>query len=437
MDRFDVFVALDETSSDAYNLLQSSFEAWGLAPWQLHVQAYTLPASATDAQEVSHKMRYFSSQLHRLPAGSVAFCLDAAVQTFSRRQALLEVLDTFATSVYDLSFARQGNSSTIDLGLFLAKNTPGAHEALNLLATNAMSSAFYAQGTCKWTFLPSSAVIWGPFIPEVTDQVVVHKTALVDTPAEKVLQMKGVAACVNLNYEVVVIRTTETVDWVAGISSEYALTVYNALPGDWLSSASLPARPFRNIQIDAFCDVTALHSARRYQSLAGVTIFAPPNALIYSPQFLDLLQSPSLLTTQSLTPLSLYDLRLNLPPKSVVDQNKTLPWVRMERISTRTLNSVYFHDPDTILLINAYLQQHRLLAGVNIVDHFITNQFGTAMAAASQEIIEYAYGGMFAVTKSAILRLTQDLYKHILLLSVTDPVAAEMIVRSWPLVLNN
>ena len=83
--------------------------------------------------------------------------------------------------------------------------------------------------------------------------------------------------------------------------------------------------------------------------------------------------------------------------------------------------------------MNAYLQQHGLLAGVNIVDHFIKNQFGTTMTAAAQEIIEYAYGGMFAVTKSAVLRMTQDLYKHILLLSVTDPVAAEMIVRSWPL----
>ena len=434
MDRFDVFVALDETSSDAYNLLHTSFEAWGLAPWQLHVQACTLPASASDAEEIAHKMNYFSSQLYRLSPGSIAFCLDAAVQTFSRRQALLNVLGTFGSSVYDLSFARQGNSSTIDLGLFLAKNTSGAHEALKLLAADTMSSAFYAQGSCKWTFLPTSVVIWGPFIPEITDEVVVHKTALVDTPAEKVMQMKCVAACVNLSNEVVTMRSTESIDWMAGISSDYAVTVYNVLPGNSLISANLPARPFRNVQIDALCDVTALHSARRYQSLASVTVFAPPMALTYSPQFLDLLQSPSSLATQSLTPLSLYDVRLDLPPKSVVDQNKTSPWVRMERISTRTLNSAYFHDPDTVLLMNAYLLQQNLLPGINIIHNFVMNQFGIAMGAASQEIVEYAYGGMFAVTKSAVLKYTQDLYQRLLLLSNADPVAASLILRVWPLV---
>lgn len=35
-------------------------------------------------------------------------------------------------------------------------------------------------------------------------------------------------------------RSTERIDWLAGISPDYALTVYSALPGNLLSSASLP-----------------------------------------------------------------------------------------------------------------------------------------------------------------------------------------------------
>ena len=56
-------------------------------------------------------------------------------------------------------------------------------------------------------------------------------------------------------------------------------------------------------------------------------------------------------------------------PREVVDRYKKHPWFRSERASTRTLNSVYFHDVGTPNIVDEYVAQHNVTVGTNLIAH--------------------------------------------------------------------
>lgn len=229
---------------------------------------------------------------------------------------------------------------------------------------------------------------------------------------------------------IVVSRFDEDLDWLLRIPEFYEIVVFNKggeLPQLLQTKAQII--PIANYEFGRETDTYVAYILANYDNLPDKVVFTQGDPFTHSPHFFYLLFSPQL--WQSFQPMSLL-YKENIPPKSVIDSYQNTPWWRVERMSTRTLDSVYFHDPGVDLFATDYLKGYGLPLGTNIMHHHLES-IGCSSLPPEQEVISFVYSAIFSVDSSLIMRHPKELYAKLLEKTGRNSYEGYIAERAWML----
>ena len=104
---------------------------------------------------------------------------------------------------------------------------------------------------------------------------------------------------------------------------------------------------------------------------------------------------------------------------------------RLERLSTRNLHSLYYHDVGVKWVVDQYAKIYNLPPGANLMHHFYEQLGLPDWISEDTEVINFAWGAMVGMSRAAILQHPQSTYERLHVLSTRDPVYGYMTERCW------
>ena len=228
----------------------------------------------------------------------------------------------------------------------------------------------------------------------------------------------------------VVARYKEDLAWLEKVPDGIDVIVYNKGP-DTPTVPRAEIVPLPNIgrEADTYCQ----HIIRNYTRLHKRTIFSQGDPFTHSPDFLKALEArPTWSDFQPLT--TRYLERPPIPPASVLDLHGQSGPGYTERISCFTLDSIYFNDTGVQKLCDAYLEEHKLPVGTNIMHHHMARCGLEHLLPVSTEVISFNYAAIFCVEAGMISQHARSIYKNIIAkLGSNHWVEASICERMWML----
>lgn len=228
----------------------------------------------------------------------------------------------------------------------------------------------------------------------------------------------------------VVARYKEDLVWLRDVPDEIDIIVYNKGPGTLMvPRGEVVSLPNIGREADTYCQ----HIVRNYKRLHRRTIFCQGDPFTHAPHFLEALHSRDQWSEfQPLTMRYLED--PPIPPPTVVELHGGSGPSYTERMSCYTLDSIYFKDVGVQKLCGAYLEEHKLPAGTNIMHHHMAQCGVGQLLSASTEIISFNYAAIFCVDARMIAQHPRSVYKNIIAKLGSDHwVEASICERMWML----
>lgn len=228
--------------------------------------------------------------------------------------------------------------------------------------------------------------------------------------------------------QLIIARYKEDVTWLNDVSDDIDVLIYNKGKKDTLPKLLRKVTVIDVPNLGRESETYCRHIIQNYHNLAEYTIFSQGDPFCHAPYFMKFLKDPT--SMSAIQMMSLKYLK-NIPPKFLLNKARDHPWMRLERMSTRTLDSVLFRDAGTEHFYNAYLEHNNLSPGVNIIKHFF-DDIGLPQAMTEEtEVCNFAYGAIFGVSKPLIQKHSVDLYSAIRTRSVESWENGYIIERIW------
>ena len=234
----------------------------------------------------------------------------------------------------------------------------------------------------------------------------------------------------EVELELVLARHTEDLAWLDRVPQAWKVTVYD------MAGASPEPRPLRNITLSDLPGgdasfAFAHHIVSRFDSLATYTAFAPASALDHSPNYLEILAHAG-----ALLPVQPMSIRADAdcPPPVFLATPDGDVWARPERISLRTLDSVFYRDFNHFLA-SSYQSYYHLPEGANLLKHFFAGVGLPLWMSEGQDIGSVAHAGMFGARRDKLMQHPRRVFEALKIKSVESPIVAGLIDRSWLMLL--
>ena len=222
-------------------------------------------------------------------------------------------------------------------------------------------------------------------------------------------------------HHLVIARYAEDLDWLAGVSPEFEVHVYNK--GAPVTSraaiaraSSITDRPNEGRESETYLTHVAGLQAEAPGDLHddSYVVFAQGDPFEHSPDFLALLRAWR--SWDAVQPLSWrWKTRRDIPPKLVLDR-ETGGFVdglrvRPELFSLQSWTPLGFHDVGTFWLQETYRRVHDLPDGSNIAAHFLAMCGLPDLAAQADRHLlgRFSYGAVFAAKRRGLVLPQQSL----------------------------
>jgi hypothetical protein len=217
--------------------------------------------------------------------------------------------------------------------------------------------------------------------------------------AEKLSSGGGDGQVAVPQLELVVCRDSEKLEWLSRVPGFWQITVLNRGKVLKLPRAKKwNVIDLHNIQSDS--ESFAKYLVMKYDQLAEYTVFSPARPLQLNGRFMELLQAPTRLgAVQALS---------GKPPGHGSTMFAT------DRISTRTLNSVLTHDPDSVEIAKWFSKDYNLTWGQNLVKKYFDMIGISHWMHEGQEIGSAAPGGLLGFERSRATRHPKQVYENLL-----------------------
>lgn len=228
--------------------------------------------------------------------------------------------------------------------------------------------------------------------------------------------------------QLVIARFAENISWLNDVSCDFDVVVYNkgkkeTLPNFWREVTIIDIANFGR-ESETYCR----HIIENFHNLAEYTIFSQGDPFCHAPYFMDFLTNPSSMSEIQMMSLKYLD---NIPPQLLIDKSSEHPWMRLERMSTRTLDSILFRDAGTEQFHNAYLASNNLSPGENIIKHFLDEIGLPHIMSEETEVCQFGYSAIFGVSKSLLQKHNIGVYSAIRSKSVLSWEYGYIIERIW------
>lgn len=234
------------------------------------------------------------------------------------------------------------------------------------------------------------------------------------------------ATCPKL--QLVIARYQEDVAWLNNVSDDIEIVIYNKGKKDILPKLLRKVTVIDVANLGRESETYCRHMIQNYHNLAEYTIFSQGDPFCHAPYLMEFLKDPTSMSAIQMMSLKYLN---NIPPQFLLDKARDHPWMRLERMSTRTLDSVLFRDAGTEHFYNAYLKHNNLSPGVNIIKHFF-DDIGLPHAMSEEtEVCNFAYGAIFGVSKPLIQKHSVDVYSAMRTRSVESWENGYIIERIW------
>lgn len=233
--------------------------------------------------------------------------------------------------------------------------------------------------------------------------------------------------------EVVIARYNEDISWISRLAETgVRICIYNK--GSHLDVIELPpgicVTDLPNVGREG--DSYAQHMFRRYDTLAEYTVFLQADPFVHSPHLMDILLNipkHNKLWRRYQT-LSLRHSEA-IPPQNLVKESEK---VREQSFSTHTLNSLEFHDEDSVSFYKDYIDFFSLPEGTNVSHHFLDSVGLGHLLPQNLLVAKFAFAALFGVPRNAIRRHPRGVYKKIIDLVDAHPCVGYVLERSWKVI---
>lgn len=235
-----------------------------------------------------------------------------------------------------------------------------------------------------------------------------------------------------MSVECVIARYNEDISWIKELKNK-KITIYNKGNND------IPNKFIKLPNIGRESHTYLTHIIKNYDNLADITIFTQANPFFHSPDFIKLIEDPSLF--QPIQPLTAYyspsfenarnnnkktilERKLYLegfPPKVVLDKSKEL-WIKNHKIY------VEYYDKDGVVLYPKYYRDFFILNFIkylkkifkfDCIVKFMKERYKLENIKLNT-LVPMSYAAIFSVSKEVIHQKKVGFYKNILDLLIED-----------------
>lgn len=229
----------------------------------------------------------------------------------------------------------------------------------------------------------------------------------------------------------VIARFCEDISWISRVPPDIDIYVINKGPTDFPSMAGRIRETFTlsNIGREAHSYISFIMF--HFSDLPEIIIFTQGDPFEHSPHFLDLVTEYQ--QWSQFQPLSL-QFKVHLPPQYIREQysksakDKRI-WV--DRTDCKTLDTVFYSDPDFAYFKHCYVQTNHLDESANIAKHLLNElgcQHHTGMPL---DQVNFSFGAIFAVGREAILQHDKTIYSRLLDKFQCDESLPYILERLW------
>jgi len=208
-------------------------------------------------------------------------------------------------------------------------------------------------------------------------------------------------------------RYQEDLTWIEEVPTDFEVVVLNkgeALP---LLRNNAEIIPSDNVGREAEAYVNYI--VRNYEDLPDRIIFTQGDPFEHSPFFLELIRDFQ--TWQGFQPLTL-QFKDYLPPKEVREVYDKVAFynrVWVDRADCRTLNTVFYDDPDFRFFAESYRTYNRLDASDNLVTHFLASSGFQVSATEAIDEVNFSFGAIFSVDSATVKKHAKLAYSTLLI----------------------
>lgn len=242
--------------------------------------------------------------------------------------------------------------------------------------------------------------------------------------------------------EVVIARYQENLSWISMIPNDFYLTIYNK--GSPIDGDRLPRQAeIINIEnVGRESETYARHIIKYYSDLANYVIFLQGDPFPHCENFKHIIKNIKEFIkeygeTYDTVPFTNgWMINRNIPYLSVFNQWKIQLPMNLANIfidiqSTRTLDSLFYHDKGIHMIKEDYLKLHDLPHGTNLINHFLSYLGIGYIVPEKINTFPMFFAANFMVSKSQILRHNIDIYKRLWKLNCKNPIYGFFTERTW------
>lgn len=242
--------------------------------------------------------------------------------------------------------------------------------------------------------------------------------------------------------EVVIARYEENLNWISLIADDIPVTIYNK--GNPINLLRLPRHAeIINIEnIGRESETYARHIIKNYKELATYTLFLQGDPFPHCENFKNIIKNikefvhtyAKNFETIPLTHGWIID--KNIPYLSVFNQWKICLPMNLSNIfidyqSTRTLDSLLYHDKGIHMIKETYMKLHNLPHGTNLIHHFLSLLGIGHLVPENTDTFYMFFAANFIVNKNQIHKHNIDIYKRLWKLNCEYSIYGFLTERSW------
>lgn len=243
----------------------------------------------------------------------------------------------------------------------------------------------------------------------------------------------------SMKIDIVIARYKEDIRWINTIDKQFNIIVYNkGTPIKTKMNDNVLVRTIPNVGREAETYFRYLYE--QYDNLPDATIFLQGHPFSHCDDvygFINNVKDVMNTSDYQFVPFTNGWLHYeNVPFPCVYNKLKirlheSLPHCFIDIGSPRTLNSVIYHDKGINNIKDAYLRNHKLKHGTNIIHHFLSLAHIEHMIPIEEKTFVYFFAAQFCVKRDKILALPKEVYKTFMEVCMNDSNNAYIAERCW------
>lgn len=238
--------------------------------------------------------------------------------------------------------------------------------------------------------------------------------------------------------DIVIARYNENIEWIRNLDPSFNIIIYN-------KGAPLQLYNMKNVTVinvpnkGRESETYLRYIYDRYENLPDATIFVQGDPFDHCNDIFAFLNAATKFIGNdeyNFIPFTNgWLLSANVPYTSVYENTKIcipgLPYIFIDTSSTRTLNSLLYHDRGVDFIKEDYIKHHNLPHGSNLIHHFLSKANLGHLIPKSEHVYNMFFAAQFLVKREIIQKIPRESYKILCDLCIENSSHIYMIERCW------